>query len=112
MDCPEVRVLCAIQVQLVLIPPGAGVDYALLAAVKEGWMASRTEKIINTYLNVWLRAPGLTMTGYIIYVGTKYGKTTLSPMLSAWLALLSAFNGTYYMQRVVASAALNNWRPS
>jgi hypothetical protein len=50
--------------------------------------------------------------GYIIYVGSRYGKTTLSPVVAAFVALLSAFNGNYYMQRVVASAALNSWRPS
>ena len=91
--------------------PG-GIDYAMLAAVRQGAMRPVTEKVLNTWLNVWLRSPGLVLVGYIIYVACKYGRSKMPNNVAAIVALLSAFNGNYYMQRVVASAALNNWRPS
>ena len=46
--------------------PG-GIDYGMLAAVKEGLLSSEREKFLNTKLNVWMRAPGLTMVAYAIY---------------------------------------------
>ena len=37
--------------------PG-GVDYAMLSAVRYGFMDELTEKYINTHLNTWIRIPG------------------------------------------------------
>ena len=148
--------------------PG-GIDYGMLAAVKQGLLSSKSEKVANTFLNVWVRNPGLTVVAYIIYVASKYvergraamrgcarterrlcvflahlsgssfsgpsfislslslsffhsvfffffecryGRTSMPPPAAAVVSLLGAFNGTYYMQRVVASAGANGWRPS
>mmetsp|Transcript_14312 Transcript_14312/g.28782 ORF Transcript_14312/g.28782 Transcript_14312/m.28782 type:complete len:104 (-) Transcript_14312:217-528(-) len=90
--------------------PG-GVDYAMLAAVKEGLLQSSTEKIWNSRIQVWCRAPGIMLSAYAIYIVAKYtpvkggfsGRgTNLLPLL---LPLLASFNGQYYMQKVVANTA-------
>ena len=43
--------------------PG-GIDYAILACVKQGWAGWGTEKKWNRALNVWLRAPFSCITGF------------------------------------------------
>ena len=53
--------------------PG-GIDYGMLAAVKEGLLSSEREKFLNTKLNVWMRAPGLTMVAYAIYISWRHHK--------------------------------------
>ena len=58
--------------------PG-GLDYAMLFAVKHGWMASITEKKYNSTINNWLRAPGIIFTCGIVYV---QGKGTVPCSLS------------------------------
>ena len=85
--------------------PG-GIDYALLAAVKQRLLRPGTEKQINARMNVWIRAPGLTITGYATYLAWKYSRVQVYHSASASLTgFLSVMNGLYYMERVVANAA-------
>ena len=85
--------------------PG-GIDYGMLTAVKEGLMASATEKQWNARLQVWMRSPGILLSSYAIYLAAKYspvkGPSRLLPLLCF---LLASFNGQYYMQKVVANTA-------
>jgi len=46
----------------------AGVDYAMLMAVKDGHMKAVTEKVVNGMMNAWVRGPGLTIVGYSMFV--------------------------------------------
>ena len=85
--------------------PG-GIDYALLAAVKQGLLRSATEKMWNARIQVWCRAPGILLSSYAIYLISKYSavnvRTKALPLL---VFLLASFNGQYYMQKVVANTA-------
>ena len=87
--------------------PG-GLDYAMLAAVKEGLMASSTEKVWNSRIQVWCRAPGIMLASYAIYLVSRYSKikSPSSKALPYAAFLLAAFNGQYYMQKVVANTSL------
>ena len=73
--------------------PG-GIDYAMLTAVKEGVMTSAAEKLWNAKIQVWMRAPGVLLSSYAIYLLSRYspvkGPGTLLPLVSF---LLAAFNG-------------------
>ena len=92
--------------------PG-GVDYAMLALVKDKVMHPYTEKIVNGAMNAWVRGPGLTMVGFCMFLGAKYGRTRMPTWAAAFCGLLSWFNGNYYSARVVASAgSVASWRPS
>jgi hypothetical protein len=92
--------------------PG-GVDYAMLALVKDKVMHPYTEKIVNGAMNAWVRGPGLTMVGFCMYLGAKYGRTRMPTWAAAFCGLLSWFNGNYYSARVVASAgSVASWLPS
>ena len=79
--------------------PG-GIDYGMLAAVKEGLIHSDTEKTVNTKLNVWCRSPGLSMVAYAIYIAWRHSKPRPMGALPALIvAGLGFLNGQYYMQR-------------
>ena len=85
--------------------PG-GIDYALLAAVKEGMLRSSTEKVWNSRIQVWMRSPGILLSSYAIFLASKYsGLKSPSKLLPYLLFLLASFNGQYYMQKVVANTA-------
>ena len=47
--------------------PG-GADYAMLFAVKHGWMQPLTEKRINAAINVWVREPALVVTATLGFI--------------------------------------------
>ena len=86
--------------------PG-GIDYAMLTAVKEGLMRSSSEKVWNSRIQVWMRAPGVLLSAYAIYLASRYsGIKGPSKVLPQVLFLLASFNGQYYMQKVVANTSL------
>ena len=43
-------------------------------AVKQKLLRPAAEKQINARMNVWIRAPGLTITGYATYLAWKYSR--------------------------------------
>lgn len=81
--------------------PG-GIDYLLLFGVRNGWLNRGTEKRVNRWLNVWIRAPGccahaaLTVA-YIL----GFAEYEISPFQFV-PPLLMYWNGQYFMQQVVA----------
>lgn len=86
--------------------PG-GIDYALLAAVKEGLISSSAEKVWNSRIQCWCRSPGILLSSYCLYLLSKYSVVKGPSTTIAYLAfLLASFNGQYYMQKVVANTSL------
>jgi hypothetical protein len=77
-------------------------DYILLFCVRNGWVNRMTEKRVNRWLNVWLRAPGcvshatLTLTWILSAQGDWQMKA-----LGCIPAALTYWNGQYFMQQVV-----------
>jgi hypothetical protein len=85
--------------------PG-GLDYAMLAAMKEGVMKGNAEKVWNARINVWVRSPGLIVTAYAMYIAYKHSKTQhIHPGALGMVILLNLLNGQYYMQKVVANTS-------
>lgn len=86
--------------------PG-GIDYALLFCVRNGWLARRTEKMANKFLNTWIRSPGcvaqaaLTVT-YMLSNSHEYG---LLWYLGFIPAILNYWNGQYFMAQIVSQPA-------
>jgi hypothetical protein len=83
--------------------PG-GIDYALLALVRNEVIPKPLEKCINTWLNVWIRSPGC------VAMATLSIATFLSsnPTPNYWMLLpcvLNYWNGQYFMQQVVTDYA-------
>jgi hypothetical protein len=88
--------------------PG-GIDYGMLAAVKEGLLAASTEKVWNARIQVWCRSPGILLASYALYLISRHSTSVKVPVRALPLASLAfalcAFNGQYYMQKVVANTA-------
>lgn len=91
--------------------PGA-IDYAMLAAVKAGRMASMTEKRVNCSINTWLRGPGITTFCVLTAVCWLQPPSSLTMMegqrVAPWYVVLVAemvvfYNAQYYAQRVIGN---------
>ncbi|XP_065197860.1 uncharacterized protein LOC135829385 [Sycon ciliatum] len=87
--------------------PG-GADYAMLLAVKQGWMEPLTEKRINSQINVWLRAPGIVFTcglGFTQAFLKDPHLHFLSPafFFSGLTLGLFIWNAQYFSERVVGN---------
>ena len=83
--------------------PG-GIDYAMLFAVRNGWLNKMTEKRINAWMNVWIRAPGCTAQAVctimsIFSENIPYDSPGFYMRLMP--ALLVYWNGQYFMRQVV-----------
>lgn len=97
--------------------PG-GIDYAMLVAVKQGWMESMTEKRINKTIQLWIRAPGCvfhSLLGWTAwsaarYVGIPSNEGVLLPQYLYTPAILTVivtffWNGLFFLDRVVDNYA-------
>lgn len=85
--------------------PG-GIDYAVLFAQRNGWVARETQKRLNTFLNVWLRSPGCVANAALTFA---YLSLTQTPYRVYWIAgaitaALNYWNGQYFMRQVVYDA--------
>ena len=83
--------------------PG-GIDYALLALVRNEVIPKPLEKAINTWLNVWIRSPGcvaMASLGTASFLSNKMGTNpwALIP------CVLNYWNGQYFMRQVVEDYA-------
>lgn len=84
--------------------PG-GIDYAMLYAVKHGWMSPLEEKNINKSINVWFRAPALICSSCLAYLQmfVQEGVPTWVKGVRVFLIILAAWNGLFFMERVVGN---------
>jgi hypothetical protein len=85
--------------------PG-GLDYLLLFLERNAIINRSTEKRINTYLNVWIRAPGCNAHAAFILIGYNIVKshvefTVLDLCIHIFVALVVYWNGNYFMRQVV-----------
>lgn len=85
--------------------PG-GIDYALLFCVRNGWIARRTEKVANKFLNTWIRSPGCVAqaTLTIAYMFSSHGEQSGGILwyLGFIPAILNYWNGQYFMAQIVS----------
>jgi hypothetical protein len=87
--------------------PG-GIDYVLLFLARNNWLQRGTEKVINAWLNTWIRSPGcishVTLTLILISIET----TIFSQMwwYGIIVAALTFWNGQYFMRQVVENNVL------
>jgi hypothetical protein len=91
--------------------PG-GIDYALLFLTRNNWIDRGYEKRINAWLNTWIRSPGcishVTLT--LALISLNYKKYTLDWWLGIIAAILTFWNGQYFMRQVVENNVLFiNW---
>ena len=75
--------------------------------VKVGKMTKIQEKRINRQLNMWIRLPGIVTFLPLSYVCWAAGPATYVPWpILCIQSLLNLLNGVYFADRVVANAAV------
>eukprot|EP00316_Scyphosphaera_apsteinii_P016891 CAMPEP_0119315446 /NCGR_PEP_ID=MMETSP1333-20130426/35917_1 /TAXON_ID=418940 /ORGANISM="Scyphosphaera apsteinii, Strain RCC1455" /LENGTH=201 /DNA_ID=CAMNT_0007320811 /DNA_START=417 /DNA_END=1022 /DNA_ORIENTATION=+ len=92
--------------------PG-GIDYAMLFAVKHGWLAPITEKKYNAIINVWCRAPFLVCTSafaYIQFFVQEEFVPTYIRLVRGFLVGLACWNGLFFMERVVGNVHVQQYK--
>ena len=77
--------------------PG-GIDYALLCLVKHGYLSKLTEKKWNSYLNNYIRGPGLITASFLNFINLCY--TNLDPVtptsITTITTILTLWNATFF----------------
>lgn len=86
--------------------PG-GIDYAALFCVRNGWMDRMIEKDLNRWIQVWIRSPGCQWQVALnfVYVFSLYG-TWYAKIIGLLPAVLTYWNGQYFMEQVVGDYAV------
>lgn len=66
--------------------------------LQEGWIEKETEKRINSSLQLWIRAPTMSIYGFLCWQAFLYGTHSagVSVFSLAVVALLHFYNGVYY----------------
>ena len=87
--------------------PGA-IDYFLLFLVRNNWLNRKKEKLINSYLNVWIRSPGCISHAFLtfIFVFLTTQKYSMDWFCGIIVGLLTFWNGQYFMRQVVENNIL------
>ena len=82
--------------------PG-GLDYFMLALVKHNKLNYLKEKELNSYINIWIRSPGIIIGAYNLYLANLYG--ILQTGIIEGLIILGSllWNAQYFTYRVVAN---------
>lgn len=83
--------------------PG-GIDYALLALVRNEVIPKSLEKAVNAWLNVWIRSPGCMAMAALSTANFLSSKIPLHPLMLI-PCLLNYWNGQYFMRQVVEDYA-------
>ena len=90
--------------------PGC-INYACLTAVKNGKMAKLTEKQINSYLNAYLRQPGLLYCIFLNMLAQRYNLGTSVPRwLNMYAPILIFWNATFFSYEAIYNYGINSKR--
>ena len=84
--------------------PG-GIDYILLALVRNNMVDKEIEKRINKYINLWIRCPGCISNvtlSFKVFIDMYNTSTFLSNISSIIIMLSIYWNGIYFMEQVVS----------
>lgn len=81
--------------------PG-GTDYLMLWLVKHHYLESLTEKKINTYLNQYIRVPGLLFSSFLYWLNYLQHPelSMVESILGIFLIISIAMNGLFFNHRV------------
>lgn len=82
--------------------PG-GLDYFLLILVKYNLIHPIKEKELNSYLNVWIRSPGVLINTYNMYLTTVYANYTPSLLMKYLILGILVWNAQYFTYRVIGN---------
>ena len=82
--------------------PGC-LDYLLLILVKYDLIRPIREKELNSYLNIWIRSPGVIIGTYNMYLTTVYTKYDPNQFTSTLIIIILIWNAQYFTYRVIGN---------
>ena len=83
------------------------ISYSLLFAERNRWVAKPYVQKMNALTNLWIRAPGCVAQATLTMatLASAPTVTTLQQVSGFIVALLTAWNGLYFMEQALSSAA-------
>lgn len=89
--------------------PG-GIDYLLLFLTRNDLVDRLVEKRINAWLNTWIRSPGCISQAALslAYISITYVRFSSNWWYGIIAAILTFWNGQYFMRQIVENNALSN----
>jgi len=82
--------------------PG-GLDYLLLTLVRYNIISPIKEKELNSYLNIWIRSPGVIIGTYNMYLTSVYSGYNPHAITKAIITCILMWNAQYFTYRVVGN---------
>jgi hypothetical protein len=82
--------------------PGA-IDYFILTLVKYDLMHPIQEKELNSYLNIWIRSPGVIIGAHNMYLTTVYANYKPNIFMKTLIMSILVWNAQYFTYRVVGN---------
>lgn len=82
--------------------PG-GIDYFLLTLVKYEFIRPIREKELNSYLNIWIRSPGVIVGTFCMYLTTVYANYSPDVLTRDVILSILMWNAQYFTYRVIGN---------
>lgn len=82
--------------------PG-GLIYVLLTLHKVGLISKTTVKRSSKHINMWIRAPGIVVTCYLIGLNYVTSPHLWVRLTSAFVLVASMWNGMYFLSTIILS---------
>ena len=85
------------------------VNYACLTAVKHKKIKKITEKKINSFLNIYMRQPGILFTVVLNYIASRYNyDQNTPPWLFKIVGLVLFWNANFFSYEAIYNYGINN----
>ena len=86
------------------------IDYFILFMMKYGFVSKKKEKIVNCFLNVWIRSPGLIVSSFSIFQSLLMHRERFGSVFHIIAAVIimchNFWNGQYFMSLAIESEVL------
>ena len=90
--------------------PG-GIDYLMLTLSAHGIVSKDFQKNLYQKLNVWMRAPAMTLYAFMCFVGSIHGGNHPVPIpLTIASVALHYYNGQFYAQQSIEANAIYRYK--
>jgi hypothetical protein len=101
--CPPAVIVSANGLLFFLNGLPGGLDYLLLTLVKYDVITPIKEKELNSYLNVWIRSPGVIIGTYNMYLTTIYTNYNPYVITKSIIMCILIWNAQYFTYRVMGN---------
>lgn len=102
-NCPSPVIITTNALLFFLNGLPGGVDYFLLTLLKYKIIRPIKEKELNSYLNIWIRSPGIIIGTHNMYLTTVYTNYNPNFLSKTIILCILIWNAQYFTYRVVGN---------